>query len=379
MVVLLVLLGIKKGIFSSNEKEAEATKTETEKIEQETQQEVQQTEQMEEEQTEALAEETELPEQEAETTLIFVGDVCFAYEFQNSYTAKGISGILSDEMLTEMREADITMLNQEFPFSNRGTPAPDKKYTFRIHPDNVKALKEMGADIVTLANNHSLDYGEEALEDTFTTLDQAELPYVGAGDSFERASRCQTFDVNGKKFGYLAASRVIPVSSWNIENHQPGLFCTYDDTLLLEAIKKAKQDCDFLTVYVHWGVERSATPEAYQVTMAEEYIEAGADLVIGSHTHCLQGIEFFDGKPVFYGLGNFIFHKTMEQTAAIKVVVGQDGTASYKVIPARTTDGQTYILEGEEAKNLYQYMEGISFGVKIDEEGYVLEETKSET
>ncbi|MGN0352540.1 MAG: CapA family protein [Roseburia sp.] len=323
---------------------------------------------------ESVLEETETEEAEQETTLFFAGDACFAYTFEDRYLANGITGVISEELLHEMQEADITMVNQEFAFSTGGTPAPDKQYTFRVNPKYVSAFEEMGVDLVTLANNHSLDYGTEALEDTFHTLDQAGIVYVGAGDSLERASKLQVFEVNGKKFGYLAASRVIPVGSWNVENNQPGLFCTYDETLLLAAIEQAKTQCDFLTVYVHWGVERSTTPEAYQTSMAEEYIEAGADLVIGAHTHCLQGIQFFDGKPVFYSLGNYIFNATIEKTAAVKVVVNPDGTVSYQLLAATASNGKTVLMEGVEKTNLYQYMEGLSYGVKIDEDGYVTEE-----
>lgn len=323
--------------------------------------------------TESQTETEELQEPE-DATLFFAGDACFAYTFEGKYTANGITGVVSDELLKEMQDADITMVNQEFAFSTGGTQAQDKQYTFRVDPKYVSAFEEMGVDIVTLANNHSLDYGTEALEDSFQTLDDAGIAYVGAGDSLERASQLEVFEVNGKKFGYLAATRVIPVGSWNIENNQPGLFCTYDDTLLLAAIEKAKTECDFLTVYVHWGIERNTTPEAYQTSMAQEYIEAGADLVIGAHTHCLQGIQFFDGKPVFYSLGNYIFNATIDKTAAVKVVVDENGAVSYQLLAASASDGKTYLLEGTEKQNLYTYMEGLSYGVSIDEDGFVTEQ-----
>ncbi len=313
-------------------------------------------------------------EQEDEpTTLVFTGDACFAYTFEGNYLTGGIENVVSKEMLTELQGADILMMNEEFPFSTRGTQAPDKQYTFRVDPKYVSAFTEMGVDIVSLANNHALDYGTEALEDSFKTLDDAGILYAGAGDTFERASQLQVIEVNGKKFGYLAASRVIPVGSWNIENNQPGMFCTYDETKLLAAIKAAKQECDFLTVYVHWGIERNTTPEAYQTSLGKEYIEAGADLVIGAHTHCLQGIQYFDGKPVFYSLGNFIFNKTIDKTAAVKVTVDVDGTASYQLLPASASNGTTNLLTGTQAADLYQYMESLSYDVEITEDGEIRE------
>ncbi len=366
-VLLLLTFLLTRVMFRESAKETTAQEEkETDSI----QEEAESTERVE---TEVQTETQEVQEPE-DTTLFFAGDACFAYTFEGKYTANGITGVVSDGLLTEMQDADITMVNQEFAFSTGGTQAQDKQYTFRVDPKYVSAFEEMGVDIVTLANNHSLDYGTEALEDSFQTLDDAGIAYVGAGDSLERASRLEVFEVNGKKFGYLAATRVIPVGSWNIENNQPGLFCTYDDTLLLAAIEKAKTQCDFLTVYVHWGIERNTTPEAYQTSMAQEYIEAGADLVIGAHTHCLQGIQFFDGKPVFYSLGNYIFNATIDKTAAVKVVVDEDGAVSYQLLAASASDGKTYLLEGTEKQNLYTYMEGLSYGVSIDEDGFVTEQ-----
>ncbi|MGN0316377.1 MAG: CapA family protein [Lachnospira sp.] len=311
---------------------------------------------------------TEAPK---DTSIVFAGDLCFAYQFLNHYPTGGINSIFSSEMLKELNDADIFMANQEFPFSTRGTPWPEKKYTFRVDPKYVSALKEMGVDIVTLANNHTLDYGAEALYDTFDVLDDAGIIYSGAGDSLERASRLEIIEVNGKKFGFLSASRVIPVGSWNIENNSPGMFCTYDPSKLIAAIKDAKTKCDFVSVYVHWGLEYKETPESYQVSMAKQFAEAGADVIIGSHSHCLQGIEYFGDTPVFYSLGNFIFHDTIEKTAAVKVIISPEGDIQFKIIPAAASNGLTSILSGSEKQALYKYLEDISSNVNIDENGIV--------
>lgn len=319
------------------------------------------------------AKEDQIDSENKETTLVFAGDACFAYTFEENYKAGGIENVVSKPLLSELQDVDVLMMNEEFPFSTRGTQAPDKQYTFRIDPKYVSAFTEMGVDIVSLANNHALDYGTDALEDSFSTLDGAGIKYAGAGDTQDRARELQVFEVNGKKFGYLAASRVIPVGSWNIENGQPGMFCTYDETKLLADIKAAKEKCDFLTVYVHWGIERNTTPEGYQTSLGKEYVEAGADLVIGAHTHCLQGIQYFDGKPVFYSLGNFIFNGTIEKTAAVKVTVDADGNTSYQLLPASATGGTTNLLTGTQATELYDYVEGLSYDVEITEDGIVKE------
>lgn len=305
------------------------------------------------------------------TTIIFAGDVMLASGMEQFYDTEGVGGLLSEELLEEMRNADICMVNNEFQFSTRGTPMEDKQFTFRTDPKHVQMLLDMGVDIVSLANNHTIDFGTEALQDTFTTLDDAGILYAGAGNSKERAEELQIIEVNGLKFGFLAATRVIPVSQWNVEYRQPGLFATYDDTRLVECIEEARAECDFLTVYVHWGVEREAYPQDYQTAIAKNCFEAGADLVIGAHPHVLQGIEFIDGKPVFYSLGNYIFAQTIARTALVKVEVQANGEATYSLIPAYAEDGQTKLFEGETGVELYDYMNEISPRAFIDEMGNI--------
>lgn len=328
------------------------------------------------EETEAALKETE-PDTEPEvsestkTTLVFTGDILIGNSVSANYDAGGIDGILSEDMQNVLRNADITMVNEEFPFSERGTQMEDKQYTFRINPSYVSALDEMGVDIVSLANNHVLDYGTEALSDTFTTLDQAGILYAGAGESKERAEELKIIEVNGKKYGFLAASRVLPVASWNVESTVPGVFSTYDATALVEAIKKARAQCDYLAVFVHWGLEHKEYPESYQKTLATQYMDAGADAVIGSHSHCLQGVEYINGKPVFYSLGNFLFGKN-GNTVALKVSVEEDGTVQYAFVAGKEEGARTMCCTEEEAKNLYAYLTSISMNATVGEDGVIV-------
>lgn len=306
-----------------------------------------------------------------DTTLIFTGDVLFNTLFCSNYDEKGISGVLSDELLSTMQQADITMVNEEFPFSTRGTQAEDKQYTFRTNPTYVKAMNEMGIDIVGLANNHVLDFGVDALQDTITTLDDAGILHAGAGMNVDEASALQTLYVGGKTFGFLAASRVVPVTDWKATAGNPGVFETYDYTALVNAIESAKDKCDYLTVFVHWGVEKSSTPEDYQTDMAHRYIDAGADIVVGAHPHVLQGIEYYNGKPIFYSLGNFIFNTSIERTMALEVTVDATDNASIRLIPASETNGYTSAMDETNAGALYDYVEQLSSGITVDDTGVV--------
>lgn len=314
------------------------------------------------------------PAASADTTLIFTGDVLFANAFKSNYDAGGIGKVIEPTLLEELQNADILMVNEEFPFSNRGTPMADKQFTFRCDPGYVTALTEMGVDIVSLANNHTLDYGREALSDTFQVLDGAGILYAGAGETAERAYELQIIEQNGRKFGFLAASRVVPVADWKVEVQTPGMLTAYDDTKLVELIRNAQAECDFLSVMIHWGVEYDEYPQDYQTKIAEDCFAAGADVVIGAHTHCLQGISYIEGKPVFYSLGNFVFGQSINQTVAVKAVVSGQGTVSYELIPAYAQGGTTMKMDTEKAKSLYQYMEKISSGVAIQEDGTIQQE-----
>ena len=152
------------------------------------------------------------------------------------------------------------------------------------------------------------------------------------------------------------------------------MLTAYDSTVLLEEIKKAKETCDFLTVYVHWGIEKSTTPESYQRTLGQQYIDAGADLVIGSHPHVLQGIEYYKGKPIVYSLGNFIFGSSIPKTMLLSVTVPPEGEPSLSMLPGTSSAGYTRTLTDEgERQAFYQYMEEISFDIAVDKDGTVIQ------
>ncbi|MDD6038149.1 MAG: CapA family protein [bacterium] len=305
-------------------------------------------------------------------TMLFTGDVLLSNYVLSNYDASGIDGVVSPVLLDEMRSADITVINNEFPFSTRGTPSPDKQFTFRVNPEYVAALTDMGVDIAGLANNHVLDYGPDALFDTFDTLDSAGIDYMGSGANLERASALITKEAGGRTFGFLAASRVIPFTSWDAVNSSPGVFTTYDSTRLVAAIKDASKSCDYLTVFVHWGIEREAMPENYQTVLAQEYIDAGANLVIGSHPHVLQGMSFYKEKPIIYSLGNYIFNREIARTAAFKVTLDEELTPVYEIIPASANSAYTSACDGEKRLEILQYIESISDGISILKDGELL-------
>lgn len=317
---------------------------------------------------------TDPSEEDSEITMVFTGDILIGNYVDSIYQTKGIKGVVSEGYLDEFEQADFVMVNEEFPFSLRGTPMENKQYTFRVKPDRVSLLHDLNVSIVSLANNHTLDYGMDAFLDTLEVLEDADIAYAGAGRNLEEAKTTKYFDVKGKNIAVLSASRVIPVTDWNATSTKGGLFTTYDPTALLQEIEEAREQADYVIVYVHWGIEKKEYPEEYQRVMGKQYIDAGADIVIGSHPHVLQGFEYYKGKPIIYSLGNFIFNPAAANTALLKVTLEGESDAKVQIIPGNTVDGYTKEYETpEDVTKAYEYLSGISYEVNVDDQGYLID------
>lgn len=309
----------------------------------------------------------------AAVRLLFAGDVYLSDHVLEAYDAAGgIDGVLSQGYQAEIRAADYFVTNEEFPFSTRGTPAPDKQFTFRVHPEKVKLMQEMGIDLVTLANNHALDYGRDAMLDTIDTLDHAGIRHVGAGKNLAEARKPAIVELNGRTFAFIGATRVYPEADWAAGTDSAGMFSAYDGgTALAEEVKAAKQQADYVIAYVHWGIEREEMPNEVQKSIAHRLVDAGADLVVGAHPHVLQGLEYYQGVPIAYSLGNFVFGSSIPSTALLQADVDDEGIR-LRLIPGTSAAGYTRKLDdAEKIVAFYEKMSGLSSGVKIDAAGYL--------
>ncbi len=325
------------------------------------------------ESTESAKEQSLTEETDEAVSLLFAGDIYFSEHVLNAYDhAGGIGGVLGESLRETIAESDLFMANLEFPFSDRGTKAADKQFTFRVSPSRVSVLQEIGPDLVTVANNHALDYGTDALIDTCDTLDAAGILHVGAGKNLEEAKKPQIIEKNGKKIGFIGVTRVFPTGDWAASTTRPGMFSAYDTAPVVNEIQKLKEQCDYLVVYIHWGIERNTQPESYQREIGHQYIDAGADLVVGSHPHVLQGIENYNGKWILYSLGNFVFGSSIPETMLVKANVDGDGETSLSMVPATSSAGYTRELDAGKKNAFYQKMQELSTGVVIDENGNVL-------
>lgn len=308
-------------------------------------------------------------------TIDLVGDINLAddwYTMEAAAQRGGVSDCISENAQSELASADISVVNNEFVYEDGETPLAGKTYTFGAATENVKLLKIFSADLVTLANNHVYDYGEAGLISTLDTLDDAGIPYVGAGRSLEEASAIKYFVVKGRKIAFVSATEIEKFAKYTKEatENSPGVIKTIDTSLFCSVIAEAKANADYVVACVHWGVEGKNDFESEQRRMAEDYVKAGADVVIGGHPHRLQGVEFIEDTPVAYSLGNFWFSTGTIYTTIAQIRIDESGELSLYMIPCIQQNLTTSILTEEaDIDDFYKYVADVSYGVGIDADG----------
>ena len=326
--------------------------------------------------------ETQSDLHEYDFTICFGGDISLDESAVTTNrlddSENGIYDCISPELISIMQQVDLMCLNNEFTYSTNGNPMERKAYTFRAHPNRVEVLQEMGVDIVLLANNHVYDYGKQAMLDTFQTLERANIAYFGAGKNLEEAMQPVYYEIDGKTIAFVGASRAEKYKMTpQATEDTPGILRCYDTELFLEVIKEADANADFVIANVHWGTEYSYDLEEIQLTTGKAYLDAGADIIVGGHSHCLQGMEYYNGKPILYSLGNYWFNnKTLDSMLVKLHFYGNDleQQLEVSVIPAIQSEARTQIVtEPQEQERIYSLLEDISVNVEIDEFGVLRE------
>jgi poly-gamma-glutamate synthesis protein (capsule biosynthesis protein) len=256
-------------------------------------------------------------------SLLAVGDMMFGgtatptlNEFGYDYPFEKTASLLGG--------ADIAVGNLETALTYRGEPF-EKKYTFRNPPEKVAAaLTKVGFDLVSLANNHSMDYGIEGLEDTLSALQAVGLPAVGAGMNEAEARLPKIIENKNQKIGFLAYSLTFPEEFW-AKKDRPGTAFAHANHVKAD-VGALKEEVDHVVVQFHWGREGTTELRDYQVALGRASIDAGASLVLGHHPHILQAIEQYKGGVIYYSLGNFAFGSFSNRVQA-------GGVASVELCP----------------------------------------------
>ena len=291
----------------------------------------------------------------------------------------GIMDCFSEDLISEMQNADVLVLNNEFTYTDRGQPTPGKAFTFRANPSRVSAMLDLGCDLVTLANNHVWDYGLEGITDTFSTLDQASLPYVGAGNNLDEACRAQYYVANGRKIAIVNATQIERSYTYTKQatKDSPGVLKTLDPNLFCQVISDTKDHSDFVIVCVHWGTEGNSHYGQDQILLANAYVQSGADVIIGGHTHCLQGMEYIGDVPVYYSLGNYWFATSANMpstydTGLARIQVFRNLSTTCEFIPCMFSQGKTSIASKENTGRIIAELNNLSQSVTISTDGILM-------
>lgn len=282
-----------------------------------------------------------------------------------------------DSTRAVLSQSHLTFGNLESPFTKTGQKF-DKKFNFKVPPEYAVGLINAGFDVVTLANNHILDYGIEGLKNTLTVLDSLGLAYCGAGLTLEQAQKPAIIERNGYKIALLGYSMTFPEEFWATRSRGG----TNYPTNITSNIQQADSLADFIVVTFHWGAESKNYPKDYQKFYAHLAIDHGADLVLGHHPHVLQGLEIYKNRLIAYSLGNFSFSSysgKATESIILKVYLVVDGLLYAKVIPVSVDNNkiafQPRVLRGPAADSvlahLREYSEPLNSNNIIDETGYI--------
>jgi poly-gamma-glutamate synthesis protein (capsule biosynthesis protein) len=319
------------------------------------------------------AESSEKPDISGKQTIVGVGDIMLSGSAKPVLRKKGYGYAFGDVELSRLiRNADLAFANLECPATKKGTAFKDKKFVFRADPVSIKAIRKAGFDMLSLANNHIMDYGTAGLSSTLNCCLKSGLVCSGAGMNIAKARRVSILKRKGITYGLLSYSMTYPSEFWATSEGAGAAYGGRD--ILIEDVNNGKKEADVIIVSFHWGAELAQKPRGYQVEMAHTAIDCGADIVFGHHPHVPQPIEIYKGKPIFYSLGNYAFGSYSRKTPvsfAAGVVLEKDRICSIRLYPIIVNNYEVMFKPAsarkDRAKEIICYLDEISkpFGTVI--------------
>jgi poly-gamma-glutamate capsule biosynthesis protein CapA/YwtB (metallophosphatase superfamily) len=308
--------------------------------------------------------------------LAFVGDILLGEQVGRLLVRNGFDYPYT-YVSSILQRADIAAGNLETAVIAERPKPGLKTYEFQSDPAALPALAKAGIDIVNLANNHTMDFGEAGLRETMEHLDQAGIRHVGAGENITAAYDSVSLISGDIRVAFLGFTRVIPTVAWRAGENKVGVAETYNLEKPLQAIVAASEEADLVVVLVHWGIEGEQQPDPVkQVELAHRYIDAGADLVIGSHPHVLQGFEYYKGRWIAYSMGNFIFTKSANpltyETGILEATCAQSGECKLQLLPHWADTPQPEPMSPEQAQVLFERLSDLSMGASVNSEGEIV-------
>jgi poly-gamma-glutamate capsule biosynthesis protein CapA/YwtB (metallophosphatase superfamily) len=311
--------------------------------------------------------------QEQVARLIFLGDTMMTGNVAKAMDAKGNDYPLS-QFMPILKKSDFVIANLETAVGTSGI-LEEKSYAFQTDSAQLSLFDPLREKLLfSLANNHGMDAD---LSETMRELDRLDYNYIGVGNNREEAFQPYVKTINGVSMAVIAASRVIPFTRWTAGENKSGMASAYVDEPLLRVVQEWKKQVDYVIVYFHWGEELADQPNQVQLDLEEKVIEAGANLVIGSHPHVLQGIRWNDKKQLtVYSMGNFVFTTSTtpkaNDTMALEIHLSKEKIEHVQVWPAQVRFGLVRYLEDvEERERVFKRLRELSPQVRIDDQGRI--------
>jgi poly-gamma-glutamate capsule biosynthesis protein CapA/YwtB (metallophosphatase superfamily) len=247
-------------------------------------------------------------------TIAFAGDTHFHAQLARRLAAPRTA---LGPAIPALKSADFTMVNLETAITTRGTEEP-KEFNFRAPASAFTALKAAGVDVVSMANNHGVDFGRVGLADSLAAIKRSGYPVVGIGKNAAEAYRPYYATVKGTRLAVIGATQVLDdnlIAGWTATDTHAGLASAKNAPRLIQEVRKARKHADAVIVYLHWGQELRPCPLPRQKHLANQLVHAGADVIVGGHAHVPLGGGFFHGRYIDYGMGNFFFYAASGKTA----------------------------------------------------------------
>jgi len=313
------------------------------------------------------------PESTLSTDLVIsaVGDIML-----DGTSRPVLTGLGYDYPFAQVRQyfsgSQIVFGNLEGPLTDRGTPDADKKFVFHSPPAKVSAaLKNAGFNVVSLANNHTLDYGADGLAQTVETLDAAGIQHAGAGANLMAARQPAMFQIDGQRVAILAYSITLP-DNFYAEENKAGTAFGHEEQVRDDVIA-ARMQADIVLVSFHWGQEGKTELREYQTHLGHLAIDSGASAVIGHHPHILQGIERYKDGLILYSLGNFTFgsYSTNSVRSAVAQLHFRNGRLQQlQMFPINVNNFEVQFqpqpLHGEEADDVIANLQTLSAALNTE-------------
>ncbi len=295
-------------------------------------------------------------------SLAAVGDVSFGIDVAPVLATRGFAYPWSAEKQA-LSQADLTIANLESCLTTRGEADPAQtSFPQRGDPSAATSMREAGVDLVVLANDHIMDYGEQGLADTLAALDRAGIAHCGAGFTAAQAMAPAIEDISGSKVAFLAFTDIV-MPGYGAEENKPGVAVVTDSAVVESAIRNARAVSDYVVVYFHWGETSETAPRTGQSDLGHAAVGAGAAVVMGSHPHVLQGLEAYQGGLIAYSLGNFIFNPPREegrQSCILQVGLGRGKLEAADIYPVYITLCQPFPARGAKAEAILSRMAQLS-------------------